>query len=554
MKWIKTRNQFLNEAKLRDVLLKRQAKEVSQKWGEKFLDYEEIQASENIIQGKWKLDESDKLKALSAFFDCDMEDVMNMFSGLSDKFNTIISESINLDLLNDEQKVVMDNFNIQSPTVDQIVFLFENVFRKLSITETQASEMIQKDERGRPVRDEEGNMLKVQKNPGDPIFTNNLVNINTFTDDFNRCYQAEAVKNEFLSNRNISQLRNLAKDNQNADYKYEYQIFGKDMYLEINHNPKDILNMSISKFYSSCQHLYTGGYRKQLLGNVFDPNSIPAFLVFNTAITWNNEVISDKLPLSRMIIRNIESPDGNDQIFFDRAYPDRMKNVFDELVTKYSKNKQTADLDDLPKYTYSPDVDFSEDELDRPYMDRLGMSISKRIGVNTKKLYLNSSFDWSGVRISPKNNLEEVIIETTDVPENFFDLKLNLNWIKFKYLDIKTIKNFEKIKTESIAFDKCKFDSSIISQLLEFNADIKRISISSCDLTGDLEFDKFKKLEELQLIYTLDSPEDLIKFVSGCNLKKLVISGDISNQKSAKEFITELKKSGCKVQITGPEI
>ena len=100
MKWIKSRNQFLNEAKLRDLLLKRQAKEVSQKWGEKFLDYEEVSPTENIVQGKWKLDEEDKLAVLSAFFDCDMKNVMELFSGLGDKFNSIISQSINLIIIN----------------------------------------------------------------------------------------------------------------------------------------------------------------------------------------------------------------------------------------------------------------------------------------------------------------------------------------------------------------------------------------------------------------------------------------------------------------------
>ena len=51
MRWIKRRDKFLTEAKLRDVLLPRQKKAVSDKWGEIFLDYEEIEASENIKQG-----------------------------------------------------------------------------------------------------------------------------------------------------------------------------------------------------------------------------------------------------------------------------------------------------------------------------------------------------------------------------------------------------------------------------------------------------------------------------------------------------------------------
>ena len=150
MKWIKTRKQWLNEAKIRDVILPRQAKQLANEWGEKFLDYEEIDPTDKIKQGRWKLEDEDKIKVLSSFFDCDMGLIMNTFAGLPDKFNHIVQESINLDLLGKEAKVVMDNFNIQSPTIDQIVYIFESVFRKLDINPTKASEMIQKDENGVP--------------------------------------------------------------------------------------------------------------------------------------------------------------------------------------------------------------------------------------------------------------------------------------------------------------------------------------------------------------------------------------------------------------------
>ena len=60
MKFIKSRNRFLVEAKIKDVILPRQAKEVSSYWGEKFLDYDEVDPTTKIIQGKWKLSEEDK--------------------------------------------------------------------------------------------------------------------------------------------------------------------------------------------------------------------------------------------------------------------------------------------------------------------------------------------------------------------------------------------------------------------------------------------------------------------------------------------------------------
>ena len=73
MKYIKNRQRFIKEAKIRDLVLPRQAKEVSSYWGEKFLDYEEVDPTDKIKQGYWKLEEEDKMKVLGQFFDCDMK-------------------------------------------------------------------------------------------------------------------------------------------------------------------------------------------------------------------------------------------------------------------------------------------------------------------------------------------------------------------------------------------------------------------------------------------------------------------------------------------------
>jgi hypothetical protein len=548
MKWIKNRQQWLNEAKIRDVILPRQAKEVSSYWGEKYLDYEEVEATTKIKQGKWKLEEEDRLDVLSAFFDCDMKFITNLFSNLSDKFNTILSESINIERLGEEEKQVLSGFNIQSPTVDQMVFIFSSVFRKLDINQTRAAEMIKKDDNGLPMRDERGEMIRIKKNVGDPVFTNNLVNINTFVDDYNRCYPDEKIEVDF-QNRELNSLRNLSSDVQNRDYKFEFNIFGKDLYLEINHNPKDILNMSISKFYASCQHLYTGGVRNRLLGNVFDPNSIPAFFVFDSPIMWGEDKLSDKLPLSRMMIRNIEGFNESEapKIFFDRAYPDRMKDIFETLVEKYSDNKRNAT--DSDTYVFTPDID-EDNELEQPYMDRLGLRREKMIGVNTKTLYLSQTYDWSKVKISPNAKIRELIIETTDIPENLLKINLSLEWVKFKNLKIKTLNGFENIKTDSISFDKCKFDSTLFETISSVNPNIKKLQLVSCDV-DNLQISSLTNLEELHLIFTIDSLEDVKEILLNGNIKKLVISGDLATNKP---LISELKKKGIKIETVGPVI
>ena len=555
MKWIKDRNKFLNEAKLRDVIFARQAKEVSRIWGEKFLDYEEVTPTDKIKQGKWKLSDEDKNRVLGKFFDCDMKAVTAVFDSINDKFAEVLSQSINLDLIRDEKfKIIATDLNIKNPSIDQIAILFDAIFRKISVSETMATEVIQKDENGRPVKDEGGNMIKTTKEKGALVFTNNLTNINSFVDDFNRCFPEDKIGANF-EERNIQRLRSAASIDENRDFEVDFKIFDKDMYLSINHNPKDILNMSISKFYASCQHLYSGGYREQVLGNVFDPNSIPAFLTFETPIYWNKEKISDQLPLSRMMIRNIETFDAQEEskIFFDRAYPDRMKEIFGEMMEKYSEIKQTADENSRITYIFTPDVD-SEDRVRDPYMDRVSLQRKPYIGKNTKTLYLNRMHDWSNVKIAPDAKIKELIIETTDIPEDLTKVPLNPDWVKFKYLTINTLSNFDKIKTDSIAFDKCKLDTSVLDEMNTVNANIKKLQIVSCDLTGELGFSQFKNLEELHIVYTLDTIEELKDLTENLGIKKLVLSGDLIKDKESKIQVNQLRQRGIKVEIVGPVI
>ena len=555
MKYIKDRNKFISEAKLRDVIFQRQAKEVSRIWGEKFLDYEEVTATDKITQGKWKLSEEDKNKVLGRFFDADMQVVSSIFSNLPDKFADVLADSINLDLIRDEKfKVIAKDLNIKNPSIDQIVIIFDAIFRKISVSETMATEVIQKDENGRPVKDEAGNMIKTTKEKGALVFTNNLTNINSFVDDFNRCFPEDKVGVNF-EERNIQRLRSAASLDENRDYKVDFKIFDKDVYLSITHNPKDILNMSISKFYASCQHLYSGGYREQVLGNVFDPNSIPAFLTFETPIYWDNEKISDQLPLSRMVIRNIETFDAQSEakIFFDRAYPDRMKDVFGDIVERYSGMKETVEDRSSVTYIFTPDID-TEDKVRDPYMDRLRIERKPYIGVNTKTLYLNRMHDWSNVKIAPDAKIKELIIETTDIPEDLTKISLNPDWVKFKYLTINTLSNFDKIKTDSIAFDKCKLDTSVLDEMNKVNPNIKKLQIVSCDLTGSLGFSQFENLEELHIVYTLDTIEELKDLTENLKIKKLVLSGDLIKDKESKIQVNQLRQRGIKIEIVGPVI
>ena len=141
-----------------------------------------------------------------------------------------------------------------------------------------------------------------------------------------------------------------------------------------------------------------------------------------------------------------------------------------------------------------------------------------------------------------------------NLPANIFEVPFDLDWVKFKYLTINTLSNFDKVKTDSIAFDKCKLDTSVLDEMNKINPDIKKLQIVSCDLTGQLSFSQFENLKELHLIYTLDTLMDMKEAFSNLHLEKLVISGDLINDKASKELISDIRKRGTKVEIVGPQI
>lgn len=561
MKWIKSRSRFLNEARIGDVILRKQRERIAEEWSEKYLDYEEIEPTDKIKQGKWKLSYDDKIEVLNHFFalsgnPIDMDEIFNIFKNLDKEFSKVLKESIDLELLGEKFKILLEDFNPNEPTIDQISIIYEPIFRKLNVNETKASDFIKKDENGRPIRDEDGNMVRVTKKEGEPIFEKNLVNIKLFVEAYNRCYDNE-VDVDIFYGRSISNMISLANENHNSQYGYQFdfKIFDRDVYLSIKHSAQEILNMSISKFFSSCQHLYEGGYRDQLLGNIFDPNSIPAFLVFDTPIYWEDEKISDFLPLSRMMIRSIEkfNEEDSDKILLHRAYPDRMKEVFDKMVEKYSGNKKNIEVDSLKKYVFTPDID-PEDKLKSPYMDdNLSLERHPYIGTNAKSLYLNKNYDWSKIKISPKAKLKEIVIETNDVPENLFQINLNPDWIKFKFIKINDLSNFNLVKTDSIAFDKCSFSPGVLNNWPNSDG-IKKLQIISCEIDGGLDISNFKNLEELHLIYTLDEYSDITDIIGELeSLKKIVISGDLMSGEG-KKYFNELKSRGIKIETVGPVI
>lgn len=572
MKWILPRDKFINEAKLRDVLSKPQKEVLLRVWGEKYLDYEEVTPTNRIKQGKWKLTEEDKDAVINRFFKTNYSWVREVLANLPDKFSEVLSQSLsisdnkNLDSYQRERvgQGFKEGFDIKKLKIIQIACLNYPIFKQLNSSETKSDTKVLKDENGSPVRDDKDNIIKVPKEPGEPSFSSNISNLNTFITGFNSSYPDSRVDGSIFLNSNIQNITNMIDDNPDI---IDFDLFGDhEMYLLIEHNAVNIMNMSVSKFYKSCQELYFGGghgeqYMRGLLANVFDPNTIPAFLIFDTPYYGisksggDPEKLSDVLPLCRLLIRSIEpfsETDSETKLYFDKTYPDRMKDILQKMIEKYSGN-EPADYDYIRKYPFAPDVQIKdwEETLGDPYMDNLDIVKGTRIGKNTKSLYISGNYDWSNVIIDKDINIKELIIETPNIPNNFFDIKFKPDWIKFKYITINDFSVFSNILTDSISLYQCKLNRNFLDDLYKVSPGLKCLSLGGVDVDDLSKLSMFSNLEDLELLYTISSKEKLEDLIGKLNLKKLSISGDLIKNKENKEYIERLKKDGVSVKLKG---
>lgn len=572
MKWLFSRDKFLSEAKLRDVLSEPQKRRLVKVWGEKFLDYEEVTPTERIKQGKWKLSDEDRDAVINRFFKTDYAWVRSQLNALPEKFAQVLAQSLSLnnrEIGNDQRKRITSGFpegevfNIKKLKISQISCLNFPIFRTLNAGETRADSIVVKGEDGRPLRDENNNIVKKEKVPGDPSFSTNVANLNTFIAGYNTAYPDQRVDASIFTNNHILNITNMIADNPDI---IDFDLFGDhEMYMMIEHNAVNIMNMSVSKFYKSCQELYFGGghgeqYMRGLLINVFDPNTIPAYLIFNTPY-YNKteegggvvEKLSDVLPLCRLLIRSIEpfGEDSNTKLYFDKTYPDRMKNILVEMVEKYSGN-EPADAEYIRKYPFAPDIEVKDlEKLNKPYMDSLDLADGTRIGKNTKVLYLSSQYDWSTAIIEKDINIKELIIETPEIPNNFFKVKFNPDWVKFKFIKINDFSVFNNIITDSISLYHCKLNENFLDDLYKVSPNLKRLSLGNVDVKDFSKLSMFKNLEELELVYTISANEFLESILTGLNIKKLVVSGDMLKNGKNKEYISRLKRSGITVSLKG---
>ena len=90
-------------------------------------------------------------------------------------------------------------------------------------------------------------------------------------------------------------------------------------------------------------------------------------------------------------------------------------------------------------------------------------------------------------------------------------------------------------------------------EMLKNISDLKKLRFSNCDIV-DLDIKSLNKLEELQLIYSLDEGSKISDIVGDLNLKELVISTDVLNNPENKKFINGLKSKKVIIKTLGPKI
>lgn len=143
-----------------------------------------------------------------------------------------------------------------------------------------------------------------------------------------------------------------------GDYENNLNNLKNDkLYLYITDKSYDKLNMSLSKYYDSCQNIYDGTHKIQLLANVFDPNTKVAYIISETPFYDKKGNKVNYSPLYRCLIRYDEN---SDKTMFDVAYPKINTNPIYSIIEEYTDLKNEK----INAYTYKV-----KEDLPKSYMD-----------------------------------------------------------------------------------------------------------------------------------------------------------------------------------------
>lgn len=551
MNYIINRNLF--EA-IKDELSKPQLKRAVEVWGKSILDFEKAHPTDEIKQGKWKLSDEDSTEVINKMFNINLNSIVDSFQNNPfQEYYEFLKKSIDRSIYEGKDDEVLyesfDKFSVDSFDFFSLVAFQLNIFKIPNVKETLSDEVILRDENGRPIKDNEGKIQKVKKSEEEKnniIFTNNCTDAFSLMDHYNSLIKdtdKKPIRN--FKNDSFTNILSLYNDGTNGNFDL-YPT--REVYLYITHKSEDILNISVSKFYTSCQELYDGGghgqsYMKGLIYNLFDPNTMPAFLIFNEPYIKNNgEKLVDFMPLARCLIRAIYTSNGVFKgLYFDKSYPGRMERIIHNLIKKYSDNNG----DDSSFHGYGFNFDLPKDftiEKD-PYLDNLSQSYTNKIiGLNTKKLVIDG---MDRLTISKHNNVKELVIKDEDFETNILEKLTKLEIITFQSMHLLNFEPFKDLKFKNIKISKCIVKDLFLEQLSK--NDIHSLSIQSSEFTyGSLKhFSSLRKISFLYMPIVIDKSI----FDNNKNLKEFEYTKDV--YEINKEFIDSLKSLGIKTKQVG---
>lgn len=546
MKWIKKREFFINEAKIKDLINKKQAEIVGKRWGKKYLDYEQVEPEPEIknIEGVWKLTPEQKYKVLDLFFKTDVRSAEAVFDNLPTEFVRTVSDALNWGLelgdysseMDKIAELMKDGIDFTNIGLEEIVEFTNNVMPRIDVKTTISNKRMVRDELGVPVKGEDGQFQYEDKEVGEFSYYNGFYNLNSFSNDYDDCMKKlgrdDQVVNRNFSSESIGSIKSMLAIDVKG-HQADIRVFHKDAYVSILHNPQDILNISVSKFYASCQELYGGSHVRSLLSNVFDPNSVPAFIYLDSPIyNKEGEMIAEKLPLARFFIRKIdirdkETPKGT-KLFFDRVYPQRMSEGENSGI--YSMVEQVAGIkryldatdEEIGKavYVFAPDIS-SDDSIDSPYHDTISNIEHKRtIGANCRYLNITAGSDWSDVIVRDNNRIQTMVISTPQVPANLFDLKYNLDKLSIINIDISEMPDLSNFGTGDIELKECRTNMVDLKKGLE-GTNLDKLTLINCDIEGI----SFEGMQLQNLVFKSDTDgRKLSDVIADARIKNLVIS------------------------------
>lgn len=368
--------EYLLEA-LRDELSPEQIKALSRLYTPEKLKYilnqdtppKRLINNQDILPtGKWKLSEDDKIQVINTILNIDIKEyqkVLDVFSK-DKRFIALLLKTIKEST---EMNFKRSIKRIGNP-LELLSFVLSNrnlQFNGLDVAAFKGTKTPQRDESGEIIRDENGKPLLVDVK-GQLRFSDKPVDFAKFIEQYNAIF-GKNYPTDWASSKTLENVKQASiRGGCTLDISY-FNV--NDLYLTILDQPSDILNMSLSKFFTSCQNIidikFSEKLRRQAIGNVFDDRLKVAYLVINEEAVYG-DIRVPYTAMSRALLRMLD--DG--KVFVDRTYPgdsEGLRKVMTDIVQKYSGANTTTENPDRYDYTGIKGVD--------PYFDKLS-AVEKR--------------------------------------------------------------------------------------------------------------------------------------------------------------------------------